>query len=144
MAVSSIPVPPDPARDARARALVDRVGAWPRHTLKLPSGAFPAGTVFRRAPGSKGACYLVNAVCCECPDYQQSHNICKHIRAVLLWEQRIAAEDAALDAVLGPPSASRYDRLFPGCKDCGDPADGKDGYCDRCASDREWAARRDR
>ena len=70
MAVQSIAVPPDAERDARARVLVDQVGAWPRHTLKVAWGSFEAGTVFRRAYGSKGARYLVNAVACECPDYQ--------------------------------------------------------------------------
>ena len=68
MAISSIAVPPDPARDARAAALIDRVGTWPRYTLKVAWGAFEAGTVFRRATGSNGARYLVNAVACECPD----------------------------------------------------------------------------
>jgi hypothetical protein len=71
MAVSSIAVPPDPQRDARACALVDQVPTWPRHTLKVAWGSFEAGTVFRRAPASSGPRrYLVNAVACECPDYQ--------------------------------------------------------------------------
>ena len=51
-------------------------------------GSFEAGTVFRRATGSEGARYLVNAVACSCPDYQQHGHICKHIRAVVLFEQR--------------------------------------------------------
>src|SRR3712207_8564759 len=33
---------------------------------------------FRRAYGSSGERYLVNAVACQCPDYQQAGNICKH------------------------------------------------------------------
>ena len=144
MAVHSIAVPPDPARDRRAAALVDSVGTWPRHTLKVAWGSFAAGTVFRRATGSDGARYLVNAVACECPDYQQAGHICKHIRALIAFEARQRREDAALDAILGPaPSArSRYEALFPACP-CGDLADSRDGYCDRCASDREWQARRD-
>lgn len=33
---------------------------------------------------------------------------------------------------------------MPACKSGrGDMADTRDGYCDRCASDREWQARRD-
>jgi hypothetical protein len=40
MAVQSIAVPADPARDARARALVDQVPTWPRHTLKVAWGSF--------------------------------------------------------------------------------------------------------
>jgi hypothetical protein len=143
MAVSSIAVPPDPARDARAVALVDQVPTWPRHTLKQPWGSFEAGTTFRRATGSNGARCLVNAVACSCPDYQQHGHICKHVRAVVLFEARLAAEDAEIDRVLGPAPKSRYEALFPGCRDCGDLADGLDGRCSRCASDREWQARRD-
>jgi hypothetical protein len=72
MAVSSIAVPPDPKRDARARELAPLVGTWPRHTLRQAWGAFEAGTTFRRTPASGGTRrYLVNAVACECPDYQQ-------------------------------------------------------------------------
>jgi hypothetical protein len=134
MALSTIAVPADPKRDARARELVDQVGSWPLFTLKQPFGCFEAGTVFRRAYGSDGARYLVNAVACECPDYQQSQNICKHVRAVVLWEARQQP---------APAPRPSYADLFPSCKGgCGDVADGRDGYCDRCASDREWQARR--
>jgi hypothetical protein len=83
MAVASIAVPPDPARDERAAALVDPVATWPKHTLKVAWGSFEAGTTFRRAPGSRGERYLVNAVACECKDYRQAGNVCKHIRAVV-------------------------------------------------------------
>jgi hypothetical protein len=134
MAVSSIAVPPDPARDARARALVDRVPTWPRHTLRVAWGSFSAGTTFRRATGSKGARYLVNAVACECPDYQQAGNICKHVRAVVLFE---AGQQAP-----APKRRPSYADLFPACP-CGDIAEGKDGLCNRCASDREWSQRMD-
>ena len=134
MAVTSIAVPPDAKRDARARELVDQVPTWPKHTLKVAWGSFEAGTVFRRAYGSNGACYLVNAVACECPDYQQAGNICKHVRAVVLFEQQQAATVAA------PAARPSYADLFPACP-CGDVADSRDGFCDRCASDREWQAR---
>ena len=133
MAVSSIAVPPDPKRDERARELVDQVPTWPLWTLRQPYGSFPVGTVFRRTTGSTGARYLVNSVACECPDYQQSHNICKHVRAVVLFEARQQQ----------PAPASAYERLFPGCRDCGDLADGLDGRCSKCASDREWQQRMD-
>ena len=131
MAVQSIAVPPDAKRDAKAALLAPLVSSWPRHTLKQDFGAFPAGTNFRRATGSNGARYLVNAVACECPDYQQAGHICKHIRAVVLFEQRQQQ----------PAPASTYERLFPGCRDCGDLADGLDGRCSKCASDRERSAR---
>src|SRR5689334_6664988 len=127
MAVSSIAVPPDPKRDARARELVASVPTWPFYTLNRPFGAFEAGTTFRRAYGSNGARYLVNAVACECPDYQQNHAICKHVRAVVLWEAR--SQQPA------PATRPTYADLFPACP-CGDVAEGKDGLCDRCASNR--------
>ena len=132
MAVQSIAVPPDPARDARAAALVDRVPTWPRFTLKQPWGSFEAGTTFRRAHGSNGARYLVNAVACECPDYQRNGAVCKHVRAVVLFE---AGQQDAIREVRG-----RYEALFPACP-CGDLADSKDGYCSKCASDREHEQR---
>jgi hypothetical protein len=135
MAVASIAVPPDARRDARAAALADQVGSWPKHTLKVAWGSFEAGTTFRRATGSHGERYLVNAVACQCPDYQQFGHICKHIRAVVLFEQQPAATVAA--------PRKGYAAIFPQCKSCGDLADTRDGYCDRCASDREWEARRD-
>ena len=136
MAVSSIAVPPDPARDARAAALVDLVPTWPRHTLKVAWGSFEAGTVFRRATGSNGARYLCNAVACECPDYQQGGHICKHVRAVVRFEQRRQQP--------APTRRPSYADLFPACRTpgCTDVADARDGFCDRCASDREWQARR--
>jgi len=140
MALSSIPVPPDPARDARAAALVDQVGSWPRFVLKEAWGSFEPGTTFRRAPSSRNpqVRYLVNSVACQCPDYADHHNVCKHVRAHALWEQRQAATAA-------PASVPRksYADLFPACKGgCGDVADTRDGFCDRCASDREWRQRR--
>jgi hypothetical protein len=135
MAVASIAVPPDPGRDARARTLAPFVGSWPKHTLKVAWGSFEAGTIFRRAPGSKGARYLVNAVACECPDYQRAEQICKHIRAVILFERR------QQPAPTTPTPKSRYELLFPACP-CGDLADSRDGLYDRCASDREFELRR--
>jgi mRNA-degrading endonuclease toxin of MazEF toxin-antitoxin module len=88
-------VHPDPKRDARASALVSQVQSWPKHILKVQWGAFDAGTLFRRAPSctTPGTCYLVNEVACECHDYQQAGNVCKHVRAV-----RMEAE-AAREAV---------------------------------------------
>lgn len=94
--MQDIIVHPDPARDARARALVPQVPTWPKYTLRQQWGAFDAGTVFRRARGSKGERYLVNAVACQCADYQQAGNVCKHIRA---W--RLEAE-AAREAACRP------------------------------------------
>lgn len=124
MALASVHIPADAARDGRARALAPYVASWPKHTLKVQWEAFEAGTVFRRAPGSNGAKYLVNAVVCQCPDYQRAGNICKHVRAVVLSEA----------ASFGTLLYKKYEHLFgrdceaKGCTD--DAADGEP-YCKR-------------
>src|SRR5687768_3530944 len=134
MAVASIAVPPDPKRDARAAALVDQVGRWPLYTLKRAWGSFEAGTVFRRAYGSNGARYLVNAVACQCPDYREAGNVCEHIRAVVAWEARQQQPAPA------PKKRASYADLFPACP-CGEIAETRDGLCDRCGSEREHRER---
>jgi len=116
MALASIPVPPDAKRDARARVLAGHVSSWPRFTLKQPWGSFEAGTTFRRAPSSKGdgTRYLVNSVACQCPDYAERGNICKHVRAYAIWEQHQAG-----DMVPAPAPRPSYADLFPACKSGG-------------------------
>jgi hypothetical protein len=133
MAVASIAVPPDAQRDAKAALLAPLVGSWPRHTLKVAWGSFEAGTTFRRAYGSKGARYLVNAVACSCPDYQQSQNVCKHIRAYVLWEAATAAASA--------PQRKGYRALFPECRvdGCTDDAGRAGGLCLTHASEQARA-----
>jgi len=134
MAVQSIAVPPDPARDARAAVLVDQVPTWPRHTLKVAWGSFEAGTTFRRATGSRGARYLVNAVARECPDYQQAGNICKHVRAVVLFEQRQQP---------APKKRASYADLFAACAvGCGELVERKGEACYRCTSEQVHRADR--
>jgi hypothetical protein len=100
-------VHPDPKRDAKARALVPQVQSWPKHILRVQWGAFDAGTLFRRAPSctTPGAHYLVNEVACECHDYQQAGNVCKHIRAV-----RMEAEAAR--ATVGYRPLDRLNELL--------------------------------
>jgi hypothetical protein len=138
MAVSSIAVPPDPERDARARELAPLVGTWPKHTLRQAWGSFEAGTTFRRAPASNGTRrYLVNAVACSCPDYQQGGYICKHVRAVVLFEARQQPSAPT------PKRQASYEELFPACG-CGDLADGSDGLCSHCASELAWQQTRNR
>jgi len=85
---------------------------WPAHR--------PAGTQFRRAPSrcSDRRC-LVNAVACECPDYQKAGHVCKHVRAVRLYEQHEYAIEQALADVAH-------------CKRCGLHAAGRSGYCPGC------------
>lgn len=83
-----IMIHPDPKRDAKAALLAPTVATWPRYTLKQAVGAFPAGTVLRRAPSStgNGTRYFVNGSVCTCPDYVHGTAICKHVRAFRLWE----------------------------------------------------------
>jgi hypothetical protein len=130
MALSQISIPADPSRDGRARALVPYVASWPKHTLKVAWGSFEAGTIFRRAPGSHGERYLVNSVACECPDYQQNQNICKHVRAIVLWEAGLFSTAKYL---------KKYEDLVPAecdvrsCTDDAQPREpGDEGrYCKR-------------
>lgn len=95
------------------------------------------GKPFFYIPGTKpGAVYMTAHDGCTCPAAQHSKSgDCKHQRAVRDF----------IGAPLEQPRApkSRYELLFPGCRDCGDVADALDGYCDRCASDRDWQAQRD-
>lgn len=133
MALSSIAVPADPKRDAKARALVPQVGTWPLFTLKQPWGSFEAGTIFRRAYGSNGARYLVNSVACQCPDYAKNERICKHIRAHVLWEQE---QDRAGRQVAGAehvPTASPSSWRYCSQK-CGTalPPEHRTKMCDPC------------
>lgn len=137
MALASIHIPADRARDMRAAALAKHVGSWPRHTLNRPFGQFEAGTVFRQAPGSNGEQYLVNAVACQCVDYKDRGNICKHIRAVCMFE---AGQAPGGIRTLRP----RFADLYPACP-CGDLSDGgPDNLCFNCASDKEFEQRRER
>lgn len=124
MALASILIPPDPSRDMRAAQLAKHVGSWPKHTLNVAWGSFEAGTVFRRATGSRGERYLVNSVACECVDYAERGNICKHIRAIVLWERRQEASPLA-------PRLTRYAALYPCCDEqgCTDEREASYRYC---------------
>jgi hypothetical protein len=127
MAVDRIAIPPDAARDARARELAKTAHTWPVVTLRKPWGRFKVGDRFRQTPNG----YRCNAVACSCPDYAEWGNICKHVRAVVLLEQR------------GPirPVRQRFADLFPSCP-CGEISENRDGLCYQCASEREYQRRR--
>lgn len=133
MAVESIAVPPDEKRDARAAAVADQVGTWPRYVLKVDVGAFPAGTEFRRAPSSRDprVRYRVNGVACECPDYQERGAVCYHVRAYRLWEARRSWP--ATIAPAGPKARPSYAALFPACDatGCDDEPAPRSAYCRR-------------
>ncbi len=74
-----------------------------------------------------------DAAGCSCPWYIKTGTTCSHMLAV----RRDSAQDAA------PKPRASYADLFPKCRTCDDLADARDGFCDRCASDREWQARRE-
>jgi hypothetical protein len=88
--------------------------------------------------GTSGKTYWARADArgCSCPFYVRAGRTCAHMLAV---------ERAAMLEELAEQPAPRLtaDDLMPACRDCGDLADGLDGRCDRCASDREWNARRE-
>jgi hypothetical protein len=94
-----------------------------------------AGTIFRRVTGSYCERYLVNAVACECPDYQEAGNICKHVRAIVLSEQRQQSAKAA------PSPSSRHTTHRP-CRRraCGAilPPEWPYTFCGHC-----WERKRD-
>jgi hypothetical protein len=105
-------VHPDPKRDAAAAVLAESAIAWPIVTLQRPHGAFPAGSCFYGVPSSTpGAAYLANASACQCPDYQRSGNVCKHVRAVRLFE-RAWHQEVAAPAAPAPKRFKRYAELF--------------------------------
>ena len=149
MAVEII-VHPDPKRDAKAALLAETVAAWPRIVLKQDFGAIPAGTVVRRAPSSKGdgTHYKVCAVSCECPDYQQWGNVCKHVRAYRLFEarqQEQAGSADEADPTPTPTSLKSYRDLFPGCvAGCGELVERQNSLCYSCGSDEAYRLDRER
>jgi hypothetical protein len=105
-------VHPDHKRDAAAVVLAESAAAWPIVTLKRPHGAFPVGSCFYGVPSSKlGASYLANAVACYCPDYRRRDAVCKHVRAVRLFEQA-RHQEAAAQAAPTPKRFRTYAELF--------------------------------
>ena len=97
----------DQKRDAAAAILAQSAQTWPMVTLKKPHGAFPAGSRFYGVPSSTpGAHYLANAVACQCPDYQQAGNICKHVRAVRVFEAQ--RREVAVQAAPAPKPRKGY------------------------------------
>lgn len=82
----------DQKRDALARKLAENAHIWTVVTLKQPFGAFDVGTVFWAVPSSApDVAYLANEKACQCADYVKAQNICKHVRAVRLANERARA-----------------------------------------------------
>lgn len=104
------------------------------------------GRAFWFIPGTTpGAVYCADSTACTCPSARHSQDgTCKHTRAVLDFEQQAdAAQRRAYEAMYPSPKPRvSYETLFPKCRTCHDVADGRDGYCYACSSDRERQARR--
>lgn len=117
MALNRIAIPPDAARDARARELLPQVKTWHTGMLKQPWGAFEIGTAYFITRNG----YRVNAVFCSCDDYKRGHT-CKHVRAVLLADQQKVSKPA-----------KRIEELWPTCQQpgCDDDPAPRNRYCER-------------
>jgi hypothetical protein len=140
---------PDAKRDAAAEKIAAGAGQWLRISLRETRGAFKAGSRFYGIPASAGdgSIYYASLRYCSCKDYEKRGQGCKHQRAVAAHvssvrkaRQQEQQESAPADSA--PTARPTYEDLYPPCRGgCGDVADTKDAYCDRCASDREWRAR---
>ncbi len=94
--------------------------------------------------GNSGRVYIMPADASACDDacvwWKKTRTTCSHLLAV-----ELAALEDELRETASVPSLISLRALFPGCAGgCGELVDG--GFsrlCDRCASDREWQARRD-
>ncbi len=134
MALSMIPIPPDAARDKKARELAKTAHTWNVVTLKQDWGAFKKGDQALQTPNG----YRVNAVWCECPDYATWGNICKHIRTVAILDQRNLERERANRVVPGAVHQPQTARSWRRCQRCPaliDPAMGG-RHCDSCAAER--------
>lgn len=131
MVVNSIAAPPDPKRDAAAARLVADVPTWPLFTLRQPHGSFPAGTVFRRVPSERDpkVRYLANNLTCQCPDYQRAGMVCKHVRAILRYEESLTAPKPIRPA----KPLKTYEDIFGICADtfCGEDRLIGERFCGR-------------
>lgn len=152
-------------RDGKALALFARCAEWQTGHTK------DGRSFFAIPGSEAGLFHMTDQRECSCQDRQRSRNTCKHMRAVRLWMAAFATgavapkprpatpgvvddagigdelivllpDGAALLAGVATATRKSYADLFPACKGgCGDLSDTRDGYCDRCASEREWRAR---
>jgi hypothetical protein len=134
----STSIVPTASMQAKANRLLESADRWARgvrHVDGLPFVSF--------AGSAPGAVYFTSVRGCTCPSHRH-RGVCSHLLAVQADAARIAREHAEIDALLGPAPKRPYEALFPACKSgCGDLADTLDQYCSKCASDREWEARRE-
>lgn len=119
MALEHIKIPPDAARDHKARELAKTAHLWPIVTLRKPWGSFKAGDQFRQTPNG----YRCNAVVCECYDYVHNGAICKHVRAYALLQERPAVK----------PVLVRFEEIYGVCdaRGCNEDRARGEHYCDK-------------
>ncbi len=127
---TTIVPPPTPSQRASAALHLERRADW--RTVRID------GTRYVVLPSGRSAhVYTVrgDAAGCSCPWYQRTGQRCSHMLALeLAGTQPAPAPRTALE---------RLHAIFLPCKGgCGDLAETRDGFCDRCASDAEWQARR--
>jgi hypothetical protein len=126
--MTTVSIAPTPSQQASAAAHLDRQPDWRFYRVD--------GVRYVALPSANsGKTYAVraDAAGCSCVFYQHTGRACAHMIAVR----------QAQPAASAPKARKSYAALFPKCHGCDDLADTRDGFCDRCASDREWQARRD-
>jgi hypothetical protein len=122
--MTTVSIAPTPSQWASASLHLERRDDWRVYRVDgeryvvLPSGR--SAHVYQVRADAAG---------CSCPWYQRTGQRCSHMLALDL---------AALEIDLAA--------AVPSCKTagCGELADTRDGFCDRCASDREWSQRQQR
>lgn len=119
MATTTVAVP------ARVAKVLEHVSTWTAGRRKSDNKPF-----FFIPSCNSDAVYMTAVDACTCPAAQNSRTgDCKHQEAVRQHSVTVA-----------PKPRPSYADLFPACP-CGDIAEGKDGLCDRCASDQEFEER---
>jgi hypothetical protein len=120
-----------PPMRRKAEALAELVPTFSRGTSKVTGERFIVVPASNRMTAHWTA---VDGSGCTCLGYQRRGTCTHAIAAKLVHDRQQPA----------PASRTRYADLFPACKSgCGELSETRDRYCDRCASDREWQARRD-
>jgi hypothetical protein len=132
-----------PAMSRKARDLAELLSTCSRGRSKLNGQPFYVVPSSNRLSAHWTA---VDGSGCTCQGFQRRGTCTHSIAAGLVAAQQAEADAATRVAfeAMYPSGKKRpsYADLFPPCRQCGDLADGRDHLCDRCASDREWQARR--
>lgn len=120
-----------PAMSAKAAQLAEQLATLSRGRSKETGQTFYVVPASNRMTAHWTA---TDGTGCTCQGFQR-RGTCTH---------SIAAADVHKRQQPTPSVKPRvsYEDLFPACKGgCGDIGDGRDGLCDRCASEREYQQR---